>query len=138
MRLFGSSPLPFSIDARINRAYAACLGQHGLRALDERIDKLAVEARRHDTDVQIAAVNFQRFRCVKGHGENVLATETRRARSLSCGDVRCINISVSSVPPWQSILQPDLFDDLEVVAVDPDDTLRAHAEAQGWPVISLR
>ena len=24
------------------------------------------------------------------------------------------------------------------VAVDPDDTLRAHAEAQGWPVISLR
>ena len=28
MRLFGS-PLPFSIDARINRAYAACLAQHG-------------------------------------------------------------------------------------------------------------
>lgn len=24
------------------------------------------------------------------------------------------------------------------VAVDPDDTLRAHAEAAGWPVISLR
>ena len=24
------------------------------------------------------------------------------------------------------------------VAVDPDDTLRAHAQAQGWPVISLR
>lgn len=24
------------------------------------------------------------------------------------------------------------------VAVDPDDTLRAHAESQGWPVISLR
>lgn len=24
------------------------------------------------------------------------------------------------------------------VAVDPDDTLRAHAEAHGWPVISLR
>lgn len=24
------------------------------------------------------------------------------------------------------------------VAVDPDDTLRTHAEAQGWPVISLR
>ena len=24
------------------------------------------------------------------------------------------------------------------VAVDPDDTLRAHAEAQGWPVVSLR
>ena len=24
------------------------------------------------------------------------------------------------------------------VAVDPDDTLRAHAEAKGWPVISLR
>jgi phosphoserine phosphatase len=23
------------------------------------------------------------------------------------------------------------------VAVDPDDTLRAHAEAHGWPVISL-
>jgi HAD superfamily hydrolase (TIGR01490 family) len=26
----------------------------------------------------------------------------------------------------------------EPVAVDPDDTLRAHAAAQGWPVISLR
>ena len=24
------------------------------------------------------------------------------------------------------------------VAVDPDDTLRAHAESQGWPIISLR
>ena len=24
------------------------------------------------------------------------------------------------------------------VAVDPDDTLRAHAEKMGWPVISLR
>jgi phosphoserine phosphatase len=24
------------------------------------------------------------------------------------------------------------------VAVDPDPTLRAHAEAKGWPVISLR
>ncbi|MBS0542899.1 MAG: HAD-IB family hydrolase, partial [Proteobacteria bacterium] len=24
------------------------------------------------------------------------------------------------------------------VAVDPDDTLRAHAQAAGWPVISLR
>ncbi|HEX5392064.1 MAG TPA: HAD family hydrolase [Rhodocyclaceae bacterium] len=24
------------------------------------------------------------------------------------------------------------------VAVDPDDTLRAHAESQGWPVISVR
>ena len=26
----------------------------------------------------------------------------------------------------------------EIVAVDPDDTLRAHAESKGWPVISLR
>ena len=24
------------------------------------------------------------------------------------------------------------------VAVDPDDTLRAHAQDKGWPVISLR
>jgi phosphoserine phosphatase len=24
------------------------------------------------------------------------------------------------------------------VAVDPDDTLRAHATTHGWPVISLR
>ena len=24
------------------------------------------------------------------------------------------------------------------VAVDPDETLKAHAEAQGWPVVSLR
>ena len=26
----------------------------------------------------------------------------------------------------------------EPIAVDPDDTLRGHAEAKGWPVISLR
>ncbi len=26
----------------------------------------------------------------------------------------------------------------EPIAVDPDDTLRSHAEANGWPVISLR
>lgn len=26
----------------------------------------------------------------------------------------------------------------EPIAVDPDDTLRAHAQANGWPVISLR
>ena len=26
----------------------------------------------------------------------------------------------------------------EPIAVDPDDTLRSHAEARGWPVISLR
>ncbi len=26
----------------------------------------------------------------------------------------------------------------EPIAVDPDDTLRSHAEAKGWPVISLR
>ena len=24
------------------------------------------------------------------------------------------------------------------VAVDPDDTLRAHAQGKGWPVVSLR
>ena len=24
------------------------------------------------------------------------------------------------------------------VAVDPDERLRAHAQAQGWPIISLR
>ena len=50
---------------------------------------------------------------------------------------------------WQSITQSwfysDSLNDLPLlervahpVAVDPDPTLRAHADKQGWPVISLR
>ena len=38
--------------------------------------------------------------------------------------------SHNDLPLMQRVRQP--------VAVDPDDTLRAHAEGQGWPVISLR
>ena len=38
--------------------------------------------------------------------------------------------SHNDLPLMQRVTDP--------VAVDPDDTLRAHAEAAGWPVISLR
>ncbi|KMN83366.1 phosphoserine phosphatase, partial [Chromobacterium sp. LK11] len=45
----------------------------------------------------------------------------------------------------QSFFYSDSHNDLPLlklvdhpVAVDPDDTLRAHAEQQGWRVISLR
>lgn len=38
--------------------------------------------------------------------------------------------SHNDLPLMQRVTDP--------VAVDPDDTLRAHARAQGWPVISLR
>jgi HAD superfamily hydrolase (TIGR01490 family) len=38
--------------------------------------------------------------------------------------------SLNDLPLLQKVSNP--------VAVDPDDTLRAYAQAQGWPVISLR
>jgi HAD superfamily hydrolase (TIGR01490 family) len=44
-----------------------------------------------------------------------------------------------------SVFYSDSFNDIpllevagDAVAVDPDDTLRAHASARGWPIISLR
>lgn len=44
-----------------------------------------------------------------------------------------------------SVFYSDSFNDIpllevagEAVAVDPDDTLRAHASTRGWPIISLR
>ena len=44
-----------------------------------------------------------------------------------------------------SIFYSDSFNDIplleaaaEAVAVDPDDTLRVHAQRKGWPIISLR
>ena len=38
--------------------------------------------------------------------------------------------SHNDIPPLETVDNP--------VAVDPDDTLRAHAEKQGWPVMSFR
>lgn len=38
--------------------------------------------------------------------------------------------SLNDLPLLQKVSHP--------VAVDPDDTLRAHAAAQGWPILSLR
>jgi phosphoserine phosphatase len=38
--------------------------------------------------------------------------------------------SHNDIPLLESVTHP--------VAVDPDDSLRQHAESKGWPVISLR
>jgi HAD superfamily hydrolase (TIGR01490 family) len=50
---------------------------------------------------------------------------------LDCLDSsRFFSDSLNDLPLLQTVRHP--------VAVDPDPTLRAHAEAHGWPVISLR
>lgn len=55
------------------------------------------------------------------------------ARGLTWGDLETsvfYSDSLNDLPLLQQVAQP--------VAVDPDPTLRAHAEQHGWPIISLR
>ncbi len=55
------------------------------------------------------------------------------ARGLSWDDVAeswFYSDSLNDLPLLERVTHP--------VAVDPDETLRAHALARGWPVISLR
>ena len=60
--------------------------------------------------------------------EHFLAAHGTR---LDCLDTsRFYSDSHNDLPLLEKVRHP--------VAVDPDPTLRAHAEAQGWPVISLR
>lgn len=66
------------------------------------------------------------------------------------GKITRVDAWLESLGLWwgsfeQSWFYSDSFNDLPLlqkvshpVAVDPDDTLRAHAAAQGWPVLSLR
>ncbi|MED5492872.1 MAG: HAD family hydrolase [Pseudomonadota bacterium] len=88
----------------------------------------------------------------------LLATECERANGQYTGrttDIPCFRDGkVTRLERWLlennrtlegSYFYSDSHNDLPLlgmvdhpVAVDPDDTLRAHAEAQGWPVISLR
>jgi HAD superfamily hydrolase (TIGR01490 family) len=59
--------------------------------------------------------------------------EWLQARGLgwhSFGTTRFYSDSLNDLPLLNKVKEP--------IAVDPDDTLRAHAVAQGWPVISLR
>ncbi len=66
------------------------------------------------------------------------------------GKIERVNAWLESLGLWlggfkESVFYSDSHNDLPLmarvsrpVAVDPDDTLRAHAEAQGWQIISLR
>src|SRR5207237_10417869 len=53
-----------------------------------------------------------------------------RGRKLEDFESWFYSDSLNDVPLLERVTHP--------VAVDPDDTLRAHASARGWPVISLR
>ena len=90
--------------------------------------------------------------------EDMLATEpeiidgkiTGKVVDTPCfqeGKVTRLNTWLASYPGTLAgaYFYSDSFNDLPLlkkvdnpVAVDPDDTLRAHAEQAGWPVISLR
>src|SRR5690606_4068822 len=66
------------------------------------------------------------------------------------GKIERVNAWLESMGLWWGAFEATYFysdsrNDLPLleivshpVAVDPDDTLRAHAESQGWPIISLR
>jgi len=56
--------------------------------------------------------------------------EARGARLDCLDDSRFYSDSLNDLPLLEQVKHP--------VAVDPDPTLRAHAEARGWPVVSLR
>lgn len=56
--------------------------------------------------------------------------EARGTRLDCLDDSRFYSDSLNDLPLLEQVKHP--------VAVDPDPTLRAHAEARGWPVISLR
>lgn len=55
----------------------------------------------------------------------------RQGTRMDClGSSRFYSDSLNDLPLLEKVRHP--------VAVDPDPTLRAHAEAHGWPIISLR
>ena len=56
--------------------------------------------------------------------------EWLRGRDISLEGAYFYSDSHNDLPLLQQVDKP--------VAVDPDDTLLAHAQAAGWPVISLR
>jgi HAD superfamily hydrolase (TIGR01490 family) len=90
--------------------------------------------------------------------EEVLATEPEVVNGEFTGEVEgtpCFQegkiarlqqwLQRGSYKPERITFYSDSINDLPLleyadkpVAVDPDDTLKAHAEASGWPVISLR
>lgn len=74
----------------------------------------------------------------------------RGTPAFKAGKIERVDAWLESLGLWwgefeQSWFYSDSHNDLPLmskvtnpVAVDPDDTLRSHATAQGWPVISLR
>ena len=74
----------------------------------------------------------------------------RGTPAFKAGKIERVEAWLESLGLWwgafgQSTFYSDSLNDLPLlqkvthpVAVDPDDTLRAHAAAQGWPIMSLR
>jgi HAD superfamily hydrolase (TIGR01490 family) len=121
-----------------------------------------VERHRSDLRVVITATNsFVTAPIVREFGiEHLIATEPEQQDGEFTGnvtDIACFREGkVQRLEAWlesqgralqsfeQSWFYSDSLNDLPLltrvthpVAVDPDDTLRAHAQMHGWPVISL-
>ncbi len=67
--------------------------------------------------------------CFQG-GKVTRLNEWLKGRQENVEDAYFYSDSANDIPLLSEVSKP--------VAVDPDDKLRAHADTQGWPIISLR
>ena len=89
---------------------------------------IATEPERRDGEFTGRVVDTPCFR--EGKVERLAAWLERQGRQLdSFEESWFYSDSLNDLPLLSRVTRP--------VAVDPDDTLRAHAERHGWPVISL-
>ena len=82
--------------------------------------------------------------------DGVFTGQPRGTPAFKAGKIERVEAWLESLGLcWESFAKSSFYSDshndlplmgkvTHPVAVDPDDTLRAHAQAQGWPVISLR
>jgi HAD superfamily hydrolase (TIGR01490 family) len=87
---------------------------------------------------------------VPAHADGRFTGAPRGTPAFKAGKIERVEAWLESLGLWwgafgQSTFYSDSLNDLPLlekvshpVAVDPDDTLRAHAARQGWPVLSLR
>jgi HAD superfamily hydrolase (TIGR01490 family) len=133
-----------------------------IRPLIRSTARALVERHRGDLRVMITATNsFVTAPIAREFGiEELIATEPEQRDGEFTGSVRGIPCfregKVTQLEAWlarrgsslaaysESWFYSDSHNDLPLlervshpVAVDPDQTLRAHAERSGWPIISL-
>jgi len=89
---------------------------------------IATEPEQRDGEFTGAVRGIPCFR--EGKVVRLEAWLAERGGSLAAGsETRCYSDSLNDLPLLERVSHP--------VAVDPDETLRARAERNGWPIISL-